>query len=240
MNINNRAQIGPILQPVGKEEIAPAKNWTNLPLQVSHFMEGMMAAALPKTYITVDEYLDGEEISDVKHEYYNGEVFALAGASESHNATCFNVAGSLYTQLRGRDCRAYPSDMRVKTAQKTSLYTYPDLSVVCGKAKFETEKRNTLLNPTVIFEVLSPSAEGYDRGAKFESYRTILSLQEYVLIAQDRSYLEHHIRQPDGRWLLAEYHKMQDVVQLPSIECNLLLEDIYEKVEFVDADSTPS
>lgn len=200
-----------------------------------------MASALPQTYITVDDYLAGEEMSDVKHEYYDGEVFAMAGGTEQHNLAGGNTYASLHVQLRKRSCVVYNSDMKVKTRrtlQRKSLHTYPDLSVVCGEAKFETEKRNTLLNPTVLFEVLSSSTEAYDRGAKFESYRTIPSLQEYVMIAQDRVHVEHYVRQPDGKWLLAEYDQISDNVHLPSIECTLLLEDIYEKVDLPDSDLT--
>lgn len=196
-----------------------------------------MASALPKTFVTIEEYLSGEEISGVKHEYYDGEVFAMAGASEPHNTICFNLSGGLYSQLRNRECRAYTSDMKIKTQRtirKKALYTYPDLSVVCGEAQFETEKRTTLLNPTVLIEVLSPSTEGYDRGGKFELYRTIFSLQEYVVIAQDRVYVEHHIRQADGKWLMTEYETITDEIHLPSIDCTLLLEDVYEKVDLLD------
>jgi Uma2 family endonuclease len=134
---------------------------------------GETMAAQPTPSITVEEYLAGERTSEIKHEYYRGAVFAQAGGSSRHNLATVNVAGSLHGQLRKRECRVYSSDMRIKITQ-TGLYTYPDVTVVCGKAQFEDEHEDTLLNPTVIVEVLSPSTESYDRGKKFQHYRTLL------------------------------------------------------------------
>lgn len=194
-------------------------------------------SAQPKTYISVDQYLAGERLSDTKHEYYAGEVFAFAGASEQHNLIAGNVLASLHTQLRRRACTVYSSDMRVKV-RRTGLYTYPDVVAVCGQAQFEDEERDTLLNPTVIIEVLLPSTENYDRGKKFQNYRTIDSLAEYLLIAQDTYRIEHYIRQPDQQWLLSEATALNATIDLPSINCTLLLADVYEKV-VMDEDLTP-
>lgn len=187
-------------------------------------------AAQPKPYISIDEYLAGERVSDTKHEYYAGEVFAFAGGSEQHNLIAGNVYASLHAQLRKRQCTVYPSDMRVKMP-RTDLYTYPDVVAVCGTAQFEDTERDTLLNPTVIVEVLSPSTETYDRGRKFQNYRTITTLNEYLLIAQDTYRIEHYVRQPDEQWLLSEATALDDTVTLPSINCILTLADVYEKVQ---------
>jgi Uma2 family endonuclease len=188
-------------------------------------------AAQLQIYLTVEEYLAGERSSTCKHEYYAGEVFAMAGGTEQHNLIGGNIFASLHQQLRKRSCNTYSSDMRV-TIPSTDLYTYPDVTVVCGKAQFEDDHHDTLLNPTVIVEVLSSSTEMYDRGKKFQNYRTLASLQEYLLVAQDEYRIEHFIRQPDGQWLLSEAKELEAIVILPSIACQLALVDVYEKVEF--------
>lgn len=188
-----------------------------------------MAAIPPKTYITVDEYLAAEEISELKHEYYDGELLPRLGISESHCIICGNLISLLYRQTRKRDCRIYTSGMMVKVSN--NHYVYSDLAAVYGQSFFEQVDQKILLNPNLIVEVLSPSTEGYDRGTKFENYRSIPSFQEYILIAQDRIYLEHHVRQPESSWLLTEYTQLTDKIQLPSIDCTLSLADIYEKVD---------
>jgi Uma2 family endonuclease len=135
-----------------------------------------------KQRLTPEEYLARERQVDTKSEFYDGELFAKAGASRSHNLIVGNVTGELRAQLRGRPCEVYPADMRVKVSE-TGLYAYPDVVVVCGEPRFEDEHLDTLLNPTVIVDVLSPSTEAYDRGEKFAQYRKLASLREYVLIA---------------------------------------------------------
>ena len=185
----------------------------------------------PQTYLTPEEYLAFEREAEVKHEYYAGEIFAFAGASRQHNLIVANVIRELGNEVKGRPCEVYPSDMRVRVSP-TGLYTYPDVTVVCGEARFDDEHSDTLLNPTVIVEVLSPSTAGYDRGEKFEHYRKLESLQAYLVIAQDRVHVEHHMRQPDNQWLLSETDSVDDGIELPSIACRLLVADIYEKVEF--------
>lgn len=156
----------------------------------------------------------------------------MAGASERHNLLTTNLVMSLGSQVRGRSCKVYPSDMRVKI-EKTGLYTYPDVVVVCGKAEFEDEEADTLLNPTMIIEVLSKSTENYDRGKKFENYRTLESLQEYVLVAQDAYRLEHYRRQLDQQWLFSELKGLQGTILLPTIACTLAMPDVYDKVEIL-------
>ena len=188
-------------------------------------------ATQPKPYLTPEEYLAFEREADVKHEYYAGEIFAFAGASRQHNLIAGNVFAGLHAQLRKRPCEVYPSDMRVRVSP-TGLYTYPDVTVVCEEARFDDENKDTLLNPMVIVEVLSPSTEGYDRGGKFEQYRKLESVQEYVVIAQDRVHVERWGREENNQWLLSETDNVEDVITLPSIGCRLAVADLYEKVEF--------
>lgn len=186
--------------------------------------------AVAPELLTATEYLRAERLSETKHEFVGGRINAMAGASERHNLISLNVGAELRSQVRGRPCRVYPSDMRVKMPMRGS-YTYPDVTVVCGKPQFEDDDRDTLLNPTVIVEVLSKSTESYDRGQKFQNYRTLASLQEYVLIAQDAHRIEHYARQPQGQWLLTEAAGLTEVMHLPAIECTLALADVYEKVD---------
>jgi Uma2 family endonuclease len=188
-------------------------------------------AALPDFKWTEERYLAFERESDQKHEYLDGQIYALAGASPNHNRIVISTVGSLYNQLRARPCEVFSSDMRVKVSM-TGLYTYPDISIVCGDAKFDSERGDTLLNPTVLIEVLSPSTESYDRGKKFKHYRTLESLREYLLIAQDSLAIDHYVRQADGHWLLTDISQPHSLVELRSIECTLLAADVYEKVSF--------
>ncbi len=191
-------------------------------------------AALPddvttRQQMTPAEYLAFERASETKHEYINGEIIAMTGASKNHNRIVSSVIAALYPQLANRPCDIFPSDMRLKI--HAELYTYPDVSIVCGKAEFEEVETDTLLNPTVIIEVLSPSTAQYDRGVKFRHYRTLGSLQEYVMIAQDSVHLEHYVRQGD-QWLLTDVDKPNVVVALASIDCTLAVSSVYEKVSF--------
>jgi Uma2 family endonuclease len=183
----------------------------------------------PKRRLTPQEYLAIERKAEFKSEFFDGEMFAMAGATREHTLISGNVHADVHNQLRGRDCEVYQSDMRVKVSP-TGLYTYPDVSVVCGKPQFEDAEVDTLLNPKVIVEVLSESTEGYDRGKKFQHYRNISSLMEYVLIAQDSPHVEVHTRQAEGRWLLWETNDLTSIVRLQSIECSLKVSDIYARV----------
>lgn len=187
--------------------------------------------AQPRPYLTETEYLEREQTSPIKHEYYAGEVFAMAGGSEAHNLIASNVNASIYAQIRGRGCRIYPSDMRIKIVN-TGLYTYPDLTIVCGTPDFvNTKKRDTLLNPTIIIEILSSSTERYDRGVKFQNYRSIETLKEYILIAQNTYHVERYIRQEGNTWLLTEATGMESTIALESIQVTLALADVYELVD---------
>jgi Uma2 family endonuclease len=188
--------------------------------------------AQPKATMTVEEYLAFDRASDIKHEYYGGEVFAMTGGSPEHSVITMNVGASLHAQLRRRPCIVYSSDQRVRVSQ-TGLFAYPDVTVVCGKAEFGTDRQDTLLNPTLIVEVLSPTTERYDRGLKSRHYRTINSLREYILIAQDAYQIEHYVRQEDGSWHLFDAIGSEAMISLSSINCTLALGDVYEKVEIV-------
>jgi Uma2 family endonuclease len=186
--------------------------------------------AQPKRYITEEEYMEFEVSSTRKHEYYHGEIFAMTGGTEPHNLIAGNTYASLHAQLRRRPCRVYNSDQRIKV-MTTGLHTYPDVTVVCGELQFVESSRLTITNPTVIIEVLSPSTERYDRGMKFQQYRTIPSLQDYILIAQDDHRIEHYTRQENGIWQLYEAFGLTAQIVLQSIACVLTVEDVYEKVE---------
>ena len=183
------------------------------------------------TYISPEEYLRRERLAEYKSEYLNGEIFAMSGASQEHNLIAGNIFGELREQLKGRSCQAYVSDMRVKV-QWNGLYTYPDVIVVCGEPQFEDKEVDTLLNPTMLVEVLSPATERYDRIAKTSYYRTIESLKEHLLVAQKEIRVEQFIKQADGRWLQYEYVSRDAVIKLPSIDCALTLSDVYDRIAF--------
>jgi Uma2 family endonuclease len=188
----------------------------------------------PKPRLTPEDYLAIERSADFKSEYFDGEIFAMTGASEPHNLIVINTVRELSVQLKKRPCKLYANDMRVKV-DPTGLYTYPDLVVVCGKAQLADPHLDTLLNPTLIVEVLSDSTEAYDRGRKFEHYRKLESLVEYVLISQHWPHVESYRRQPDHHWLLTECSGLDSVLRLESIDCELALAEIYDKVELKNA-----
>jgi Uma2 family endonuclease len=188
-------------------------------------------ASQPKTRYTPEEYLALERSCEAKHEYYNGEIFAMSGASKWHVLIVTNLVGELHSQLKQSPCTIYSTDLRVQVAP-TGLYTYPDVIVLCDELRFSDEQQDTLLNPALIIEVLSESTKDYDRGGKFELYRTIDSFVEYLLIAQDRPHLEHHVRQPDGSWILHETNNLEDTIHLKSVQCSFRMADIYLKIDF--------
>ncbi|HEX8231344.1 MAG TPA: Uma2 family endonuclease [Chloroflexia bacterium] len=187
-------------------------------------------------YYSPEQYLALERKAQSRSEYVNGGIYAMSGASREHNLISLNIAGELRAQLRGQPCEVYISDMRVKVSA-TGMYTYPDVVAVCSEPVFEDAQVDTLTNPTVIVEVLSPSTEGYDRGEKFAHYRRLESLQEYVLVAQDKVRVEHFVRLDDtsGQWVLTEISEPGGTLHLTSIGCELSLRDIYDRVEFPDS-----
>jgi len=183
--------------------------------------------------MTEKDYLAFERKSEIKHEFINGEVFAMSGASRAHNLITMNTGASLHSQLRKRDCEVYPADMRVKIST-AHTYTYPDITVVCGKPTFADNEFDNLLNPTVIIEVLSPSTEAYDRGAKFRNYRKIDSLRDYILITQTSPRIERYQLLESGIWGLSDAEGEDAQITIDSIQCTLSLADVYEKVIFED------
>lgn len=184
----------------------------------------------PQLLLNPEEYLTHERGADHKSEYFRGEVFAMSGASPAHVLIVSNIVAALHGQLRQSLCNVYATDLRVKVGA-SGLYTYPDVVVLCGAIEFDDEYKDTVLNPTLIVEVLSESTKDYDRGGKFEQYRKIPSFVEYLLVAQDKCYMEHCIKQPSGDWLLSEINRFEDTLSLPSIECVLRLTDVYEKIQ---------
>jgi Uma2 family endonuclease len=187
----------------------------------------------PKAQHTLDEYLALEASTREKHEFLRGEIFAMGGASASHNLIVMNTGAEIRQQLRGKPCRVYPSDLRVKVSPG-GLYTYPDIVVACTPEQFE-QPGDTLVNPTVLIEVLSESSEAYDRGAKFEQYRALASLRAYLLIAQNRILVEQYARQVDDRWLLTAYNRADDIVIIEALDCRIAVAEIYLNVDGFNA-----
>lgn len=188
-------------------------------------------AAEPKRRWTETDYLTYEREHPEKHEYHAGEVLAMAGASRAHGILCKNLAGSLYNQLRGRPCEMFIGDMRVRVSAWNSCL-YPDLVIVCGEERYADDQQDTLLNPTVIIEVLSPRMERYDRGEKFARCRALESLQEVLFVSQSRVHIERYQRQPDRQWLLSEASGREAALSLTAVEAALSLATVYEGVAF--------
>ena len=187
-----------------------------------------MSAVLTQTHYTAEEYLALERCASYKSEFHDGQIYAMTGASRKHNLVSGNIYRELSLQLKKRPCEAYINDMRVKAA-KAQGYHYPDIAVVCATPQFEDAHVDTLLNPTLLIEVLSPSTEAFDRGGKFAHYRKIESLQEYLLVAQDQPSIERYLRQGDV-WVLSEAEGLDAVMPLESINCVLSLREVYDKV----------
>jgi len=194
-----------------------------------------------KPYFTPEEYLALEREAEYKSEYFAGEIFAMAGATRRHNLIGVNLGRELSLRLRDEPCETYVGDMRVQV-EATGLYTYPDVVVVCGEPQFADAAEDTLLNPTLIVEILSPSTEAYDRGRKFAQYQRLASLREYVLVAQDQPRVERYVRQPDGsQWLLSTVTGQDGFAPLASVGCELPLAEVYARVDFAaDEPDAPS
>jgi Uma2 family endonuclease len=192
-------------------------------------------ASNPVPRLTEEQYLAIERAAQFKSEFLNGEMFAMAGASMQHCRLQGNAYAELRTLLRGGRCEAFTSDFRVRVSS-SGMYTYPDVSVVCGKPILADAHQDILLNPVVIFEVLSPSTESYDRGLKFQHYRTIESLKDYILVNQNRILVEQFIRQADNTWILRDYPRAEDELKIDSIGVQIPLARIYELVEITPLD----
>jgi Uma2 family endonuclease len=189
-----------------------------------------MSVAPSRRHWTAEQYLRIERESDLKHDLINGVLYAMSGGSVAHAQLTARVTSLIGRQLQGSPCDAFSSDLRVKV-EATGTYTYPDLSVVCGKAEVEDDRGDTLLNPTALVEVLSPSTEAHDRGAKFEHYRRLGSLRDYVLISQDRPLVEVFSRGAEQAWSYTAYEGPEATAQVPAIGCSLELTALYENVQ---------
>lgn len=190
-----------------------------------------MATPQSRLFVSPEEYLRREREAEERHEYDNGRIYAMAGESLSHSRICFSLAALVSSQLKGKQCEGFSPNMKIGIST-ASKYVYPDLSVVCGKPLFHDTQKDVLLNPKAIIEVLSPSTEKHDRTTKFLAYQQIESLTDYLLISQDRPLAEHFARQNGAQWLYTAYTDLSAIVHLPSIECQLLLTEIYDRVEF--------
>lgn len=200
--------------------------------------------SLPRSYTlyTPAEYLAREREDAERHEYLDGEIYAMAGESPEHGAICTNIGGQLYNQLRGRDSQVFSKDMKIRSGPtppqqavrvQKGLYSYPDLVVVCGELKFHDERRDVLLNPTVIIEVLSPTTEAFDRGEKWARYQTwLLELSDYLLVSQSRPQIDHYQRRAGGEWIYTLVNKLEDGLRLDSVGCELRLAEVYDRVSF--------
>ena len=183
------------------------------------------------TFHTVEEYLALEETADYKSEYFQGEIFAMAGGSYNHNVITGNLYAALNQFVVSKPCVAFTSDMRL-LVQQQELYTYPDIMVLCGQPKFVKERSDTITNPTIIIEVLSKSTQDYDRGKKFEFYRTIETFKDYLLVDQERVHLEYYHCLEDGRWALREFSTSEEALLIESINFAIPIATIYHKVDW--------
>ena len=196
----------------------------------------MSTSALKR--LSLDEYIAHERQATEKSQFFDGELFAMAGGSHNHSLIGSNLVGESRNVLKPRDCQVHGSDMRVVCP--SGLGTYPDCLIVCGPPEFADTQNDTLTNPTIIFEVLSPSTESFDRGGKFGHYQSLPSLREYVLVSQDRMRIEHFVRQPQAdQWLLTVIEGIDADLVLPTIEIRLSLAEIYAKVSFEESERTP-
>lgn len=187
---------------------------------------------------TPEEYLTLEEKSSGRHEYFDGRIYAMTGGSADHARIAGNAFAALRARFAGRPCEAFISDIKVRV-EASGLYTYPDVSALCGPPRFESERHGVLLNPSVLVEVLSPSTASYDRGQKFAHYRRVPSLREYVLVEQDQVHVERFAR-VDARgdeWAMSVIEDIEASVELPSIDCAIPLRELYERVELAPRSS---
>ena len=191
-----------------------------------------LARVKTNTLFTPEDYLDFERASESRHEFLDGAIFQMAGESLSHSRVCMNLAREVGNKLKGKSCEPLSPNMKVRTST-ASLFSYPDLTIVCGEPQFHDAKKDVLINPQVIFEVLSPSTAEYDRTTKFQRYRMgNETLTDYVLVSQDKPFVEHFFKQADGKWLYQSYGAIEDFLKIETIDCELSLQEIYDRVEF--------
>lgn len=208
-----------------------------------------MSLPRARTRHSVEEYLVSERESEERHEYLDGQIYAMAGESPEHGAICTNIGGQLYAQLRGKRCQVFSKDMKVRSGPAPKLgqtakglYSYPDLLVVCGDLNFHDEHRDVLLNPSVVIEVLSPATEAFDRGEKWARYQTWLpELADYLLVSQTKPRIDHFHRGAGGEWLYSLVNNLEDSLRLDSVGCVLQLTDVYDRIIFpVEESENPS
>ena len=192
----------------------------------------MVAAAKPphRRY-TPEEYLELERAAEYRSEFLDGHIYAMAGGNPRHNRISANAVADFVVQTRGRPCEAFGSDQKVRIPSE-ELFAYPDVTVVCGEPKYHDVHRDVIVNPKVLVEVLSPSTEVYDRGAKFDRYEEIESFTDYILISQSEPRIEHYSREASGKWVRTVARGLEAVLEIPSIGCVLQLRDIYDRVDF--------
>jgi Uma2 family endonuclease len=193
-------------------------------------------SAVPRTTLTVEQYLAIEQKAEFKSEFFQGEMFAMAGAAPLHNFILENLSVEIGSRLRKGPCRTVSSDQRV-SVEATGLYTYPDLLIVCGEPQFDSVDRNSITNPVAIIEVLSPSTEKYDRGPKFRNYQQIPSLKDYVLVSQEEPNIERFFRLADGGWGYVAFAGLEAILTLTSVPVQIPLADIYAGITFEEAAS---
>ena len=188
-------------------------------------------ATLTVTHVTPEEYLAAERLSETRSEYLDGGVYPMTGAKLNHNQIVSNLILELGIQLRSGACRVLAIDQKVRLPDARKFF-YPDALVICGEPQFHDERRDIVLNPVLVIEVLSKSTEAFDRGAKFQAYRTIESLKEYLLVSQGAPLIEQYVRRDDGKWTLTAAEGLEGSLALPSVGCTLNLGAVYDKVDF--------
>jgi Uma2 family endonuclease len=188
-------------------------------------------SAQSQASLTPEQYLAAERAAEFRSEYFNGHMYAMSGGSYAHAQVIAGLVGELRNALKKRPCSVVPTELRLRVSP-SGLYTYPDVIVICGEPKFVDDQKDTLLNPALIVEVLSPSTEAYDRGFKAAQYRTLASIKEYVLVSQSEPRMEVFHRQNDGHWLLSEAIGLDATCRFESLDCGILLADVYDKVTF--------
>ncbi|MEK6300679.1 MAG: Uma2 family endonuclease [Acidobacteriota bacterium] len=199
-----------------------------------------MSVAQAETRYTIEEYLESELVSEERREYLDGQVYLMAGESPAHGTICMNLSRIISTQLLRTPCQAFSKDTKVRSGTSSmtpksakGLFSYPDIVVICGEPQYYDEHRHVVINPSVIIEVLSDSTEAFDRGAKFFRYRSWNpSLTDYILVWQSEPIVEHYLRQSDGGWSIYVYESIEDSVFIKSINCNLRLAEVYDRVVF--------
>ena len=191
-----------------------------------------LAKVKSEALYTPEEYLAFEREAESRHEFFDGAIYAMAGESLSHSRVCVNLSGEVRNKLKGKACEALSPNMKVRTSS-ASLFAYPDLTVVCGKPQFHDTKKDVLINPQAIFEVLTSFTFNFDHTTKFQKYRLgNPTLTDYFLISQDKAFVEHFMKQADGNWLYRSYSELDETIKIETLDCELSLREIYDRVEF--------